>query len=157
MGKRTAAEHPRPHSGRPSSLHSQHLGFAQTGDELPNGHLGSRRQSKAAGSDAPWLVSSALVPIEREKNFDWYFALGAKVRELPAGNHNLPKGLHVNDRILRRPEVQARIGLSRSTIYAMVAEGSFPAPIKLGSRAVGWHEADIGAWLRSRESSRADG
>lgn len=52
--------------------------------------------------------------------------------------------------ILRRPKVQQVVGLSRSTIYAKVAEGSFPPPIKLGKRAVGWRESDIDAWLASR-------
>lgn len=58
--------------------------------------------------------------------------------------------------ILRRKQVESRTGLSRSTIYARIAEGSFPRPIDLGGgRAVGWVEAEIEAWLQSRiESSR---
>lgn len=55
-------------------------------------------------------------------------------------------------RILRRPEVQTRTGLSRSTIYAMIAEGTFPKPIRLGKRAVGWPESTISDWLESRAS-----
>lgn len=55
------------------------------------------------------------------------------------------------DRILRRPEVQSRTGLSRSTIYAMIAEGSFPRPVRLGKRAVGWSDAAISEWLHSRK------
>jgi prophage regulatory protein len=59
-------------------------------------------------------------------------------------------------RILRRKQVESRTGLSRSTIYARIAEGSFPSPIDLGGgRAVGWVEAEIEAWLQSRiEASR---
>ena len=59
-------------------------------------------------------------------------------------------------RILRRKQVESRTGLSRSTIYARIAEGSFPRPIDLGGgRAVGWVETEIEAWLQSRiESSR---
>lgn len=60
----------------------------------------------------------------------------------------------MNDRILRRPEVQTRTGLSRSTIYAMLAEGAFPAPVRLGARAVGWPESEIAAWLESRKAAR---
>ena len=60
-------------------------------------------------------------------------------------------------RYIRRPEVEARTGLSRSTIYAMMAAGAFPAPVKLGLRAVGWSEAEIAAWLNNRKSSRKDG
>lgn len=60
-----------------------------------------------------------------------------------------------NNRILRRPDVEIRTGLSRSTIYAMMAEGSFPKPIKIGKRAVGWPECVIGKWLESRTSDVA--
>ena len=53
--------------------------------------------------------------------------------------------------MLRRPQVEARTGLSRSTIYAMMAEGEFPQPVRLGKRAVGWREAVISTWLKSRK------
>ena len=43
----------------------------------------------------------------------------------------------MTERMLRRPAVEARTGLSRSTLYAMMAEGRFPLPVKLGLRAVG--------------------
>jgi len=57
--------------------------------------------------------------------------------------------------ILRLPAVKARTGLSRSTIYLRVSEGSFPRPVSLGGRAVGWVEADIQGWLEQRvEASR---
>lgn len=50
--------------------------------------------------------------------------------------------------ILRRKQVESRTGLSRSTIYLRIQEGTFPKPIKLGgSRAVGWLENEITAWL----------
>ena len=49
--------------------------------------------------------------------------------------------------ILRRPDVEAVTGRSRSTIYKWMDEGSFPKPVKLGPRAVGWREADINDWL----------
>lgn len=57
--------------------------------------------------------------------------------------------------ILRLPIVKARTGLSRSTIYLRIAEGSFPAPVSLGGRAVGWIEAEVNDWLANRiEASR---
>ncbi|PYX69729.1 MAG: AlpA family transcriptional regulator [Acidobacteria bacterium] len=49
--------------------------------------------------------------------------------------------------ILRLPAVKTRTGLSRSTIYLRVSEGTFPRPVSLGARAVGWLEAEIEAWL----------
>lgn len=52
--------------------------------------------------------------------------------------------------ILRLPAVKAITGLSRSTIYAFIAAGSFPAPIPLGRRAVGWDAAEIDSWIEAR-------
>jgi prophage regulatory protein len=52
--------------------------------------------------------------------------------------------------ILRRKQVENRTGLSRSTIYARIAENNFPKPIDLGGRAVGWIETEIDAWLTTR-------
>lgn len=57
--------------------------------------------------------------------------------------------------ILRLPAVKARTGLSRSTIYLRVSQGTFPKPVSLGTRAVGWVEAEIQEWLqRQIETSR---
>jgi prophage regulatory protein len=61
--------------------------------------------------------------------------------------------------ILRLPAVKARTGLSRSTIYARVKDGTFPAPVSLGARAVGWVEQEIDEHLaalveRRRTSAR---
>jgi prophage regulatory protein len=53
-------------------------------------------------------------------------------------------------RILRRKQVEARVGLSRSTIYGAVNAGTFPKPINLGPQSVGWIEAEIEQWLRDR-------
>ena len=50
-------------------------------------------------------------------------------------------------RIVRRDEVSKLTGLARATIYKKVADGSFPAPIRLGARSVGWRLSDIVAWL----------
>lgn len=49
--------------------------------------------------------------------------------------------------ILRLPAVKMCTGLSRSTIYLKISEGSFPKPISLGSRAVGWIESEVMDWL----------
>ena len=62
-------------------------------------------------------------------------------------------------KILRRKQLEARLGLSRSTIYAKVATGELPPPIRLGNgRAVGWIESEISDHLaalveRSRKSA----
>lgn len=57
-------------------------------------------------------------------------------------------------RILRRPEVERRTGLSRSTLYERMTEGHFPRPIRLGPRAVGWIESEVDAWLAAQSTQR---
>ena len=58
---------------------------------------------------------------------------------------------------LRLPVVKARVGLSRSTIYARIAQGTFPKPISLGERAVGWLESDIIFWIEERVNESRKG
>jgi prophage regulatory protein len=59
---------------------------------------------------------------------------------------------------LRLSTVKSRTGLSRSTLYRRISEGSFPSPIQLGGRAVGWLDSDVDAWIeaqmRAREATR---
>ena len=57
------------------------------------------------------------------------------------------------DPVLRRPEVERVVGLSRSSIYSKIAAGEFPRPIKLSRRAVGWRESVIRQWLDERQSA----
>ena len=56
--------------------------------------------------------------------------------------------------ILRLPQVINTTGLPRSSLYAKIAEGEFPAPIKLGQRSVGWSAAEVEAWIDTRISQR---
>ena len=50
-------------------------------------------------------------------------------------------------KLLRLPEVKATTGLSKSTIYARILEGTFPKQIPLGPRLVVWVESDIQKWI----------
>ena len=56
--------------------------------------------------------------------------------------------------ILRRRAVEARTGLSRSSIYEAIAVGTFPKPIRLGPRAVGWLSSEVDDWLQGRIAAR---
>lgn len=53
----------------------------------------------------------------------------------------------MNNKILRRNDVESFTGLSRSSIYAKMANGTFPQSVKLSERAVGWLETEVQAWL----------
>ena len=54
-------------------------------------------------------------------------------------------------RIVRRDEVSRLTGLTRARIYKKIADGSFPTPIRLGGRSVGWCLSDVVAWLQAPE------
>ena len=57
--------------------------------------------------------------------------------------------------ILRLSEVKKRTGLSRSSIYAKIAEREFPSQVSLGKRAIGFVESEIDSWIAQRiEHSR---
>lgn len=52
--------------------------------------------------------------------------------------------------ILRLPDIKRLSGLSRSSLYNRIKDGTFPKAIRLGPRAVGWPESDIEAVNRAR-------
>ena len=56
--------------------------------------------------------------------------------------------------ILKLKQVEGRTGLSRSSIYLRIQEGTFPRQVKLGARSVGWLENEIDAWLAARIEHR---
>lgn len=59
--------------------------------------------------------------------------------------------------IVRLPRVIERTGLARSTIYGRIRDGSFPKPVSIGPRAVGWLISDIDSWIdRCVSSSRPE-
>jgi len=59
-------------------------------------------------------------------------------------------------RLLRRGEVEARTGLSRSSIYSMMGEGHFPRPVRLSpdTGGVRWVDREIEAWIAQRIAAR---
>jgi prophage regulatory protein len=57
-------------------------------------------------------------------------------------------------KILRLKQVTAMTGLARSTIYKYVSAGTFPEPIPLGGRSVGWIEAELHQWITERIENR---
>lgn len=53
-------------------------------------------------------------------------------------------------RFIRRSEVEAMTSLSRSEIYRRVADGTFPAQVKLAPGHSVWVEAEVCAWMDAR-------
>jgi prophage regulatory protein len=54
---------------------------------------------------------------------------------------------------LRLNEVIRPTGLARSTVYRLMAANSFPAPCRLGARAVGWCNTDVAQWSATRPTT----
>ena len=63
----------------------------------------------------------------------------------------------MGSRVLRRPEVEALTGKTRSGIYRDMTAGTFPRPIRLSPKAVGWLEEDVLAWKAARIAERDAG
>lgn len=55
---------------------------------------------------------------------------------------------------IRLEQVKARTGLSRSTLYAYIRDGRFPAPVSISERCVAWVEGEIDRWMAERIASR---
>ncbi|HAJ42258.1 MAG TPA: transcriptional regulator [Alcanivorax sp.] len=57
-------------------------------------------------------------------------------------------------RIMRLTEVIQTTGLARSSIYNRMNEGSFPRPVSLGARSVGWVSDEVQDWVEARIQER---
>ena len=57
---------------------------------------------------------------------------------------------HEPTRLLRKPAVLERVGLSDTTIWRLERAGKFPKSIRISAGAVAWREADIEAWIAER-------
>jgi prophage regulatory protein len=51
------------------------------------------------------------------------------------------------DRIIRLKTVLNRSGLSRSTVYRKINEGTFPPQVKVSLNGVGWRESELNRWI----------
>ena len=60
------------------------------------------------------------------------------------------------DSLMTIAEVLQITGFSRSSVYVMMREGTFPTALKIGARAVRWRESEIREWERSRPRAEGD-
>jgi prophage regulatory protein len=70
------------------------------------------------------------------------------IRQLPASERET--AITAVPRLLRFPDVRNRTGLSRSTIWRLERDGSFPRHRRISANAVAWPEDEVVAWIRSR-------
>jgi len=66
------------------------------------------------------------------------------------GIDNDPRDTPMSRSFLRLSTVKARTGLSRSTLYRRISEGTFPAAIPLGGRSVGWLDSEVDEWISAQ-------
>ena len=57
-------------------------------------------------------------------------------------------------KFIRLPTVIELTGYRRTTIYEKISAGTFPAPVKLGPRAIAWIEEEIKEWMDERIAER---
>ena len=55
----------------------------------------------------------------------------------------------INQSLIRLPEVLKRTGFGKAWIYRLISEGRFPAPVKIGVRAVAFVESEVDEWIQS--------
>jgi prophage regulatory protein len=61
----------------------------------------------------------------------------------------------MSNEVIRLRELQRRVGLARSTVYQrLTSDPSFPRPLSLGGRSVGWLAAEVEDWLQGRAARR---
>lgn len=75
-----------------------------------------------------------------------------KPSEVHMEQNEPPRTTQATQRLLRLPAVEEITGVKKSTVYALVKSGGFPAPVRLHDcgRAVAWRDNDIADWVSSR-------
>ena len=53
-------------------------------------------------------------------------------------------------KLIKMPVVMNRVAMSRTNLFIKVKEGTFPAPISLGARAIAWVEEEVDEWVAAR-------
>ncbi len=68
---------------------------------------------------------------------------------VPGARSGDPERHRDQPRLLRFPDVRARTGLSRSTIWRLERQGLFPRHRRVSANVVAWVEAEVNEWIRS--------
>jgi prophage regulatory protein len=68
-----------------------------------------------------------------------------------------PSPVSTRERIIRLPTVLDRTGLSRTTLYRKIGEGTFPRQVPISVHGAGWYESAVDRWIADPRSYRADG
>lgn len=55
------------------------------------------------------------------------------------------------EKLLRVPEVEDLTAMKKSKLYDLVKQGQFPAPVRIGPRAVRWRLSAVQKWIDGLE------
>lgn len=91
------------------------------------------------------LIDRAFADFTRPARGDR--AVSARIRPAAQPEAAVEKAAGAPETLLRLPEVKRRTGLSRSTIYARAAAGTFPKGVPMGGNVTGWRESEIDSWI----------
>ncbi len=111
-----------------------HRNLPGVGMDPTSGGRASSQQSGAATKPTPVVNQSQRLSSETSLSSSFrHPSSSADMKRIP--------------RFLRRPSVQGRTGLPKSTLYKLMSEGKFPQPYSLGARSVAWLEQDVEEWM----------
>ena len=65
----------------------------------------------------------------------------------------MQQGKQADDRLMRRKEVEEMVGLSCSSIYEGMKNGTFPGSIRIGKKGVRWRLSTIRNWMAAQEAA----
>lgn len=96
------------------------------------------------------------VPMYKTPSFEPIHSSAISTRPEPYQTVNKSPSIMDDVTFIRLPEVKAITGLSKTSLYALIKEKNFPAPVRLGPRAVAWVKSEIRQWAVERvQASRS--
>lgn len=101
------------------------------------------------------MIEREVEVMRRVETFCALVVAAKKAHSMGAVNQRRTNTVSKNNRleIERLPSVIARTGRSRASLYRDISEGTFPAQVRIGKRAVGWNPAAVDRWIANRFAS----
>jgi prophage regulatory protein len=80
-----------------------------------------------------------------------------KILPLNSGDQLPGRFPPAHERVLRLAALLAVLDISAPTLWRRVKDKSFPQPISLGGRSIGWLQSEVNAWIKARAGLRDHG
>jgi prophage regulatory protein len=118
---------------------------------IPLAGIGTLRLTRAAYEEALIPIPTPEIPQSNPK-LELLLQRLNSTQAQAKDSMEAPRGF----RYIRLPEVCARVGLKRSTVYRLIGLGKFPKHIKLSEHASAWIESEIDDFMIARIAERDD-